>query len=93
MNIFPLEIENIFIKILLPKTKPFVVGIFYRPPNQNDFLDSVSSDFHKLFPEQNDVFILRDMNINSEFNGKSIFGKTTNKGFSAAITALQKQYK
>ena len=93
INIFPLEIENIFIKILLPKTKPFVVGIFYRPPNQNDFLDSVSSDFHKLFPEKNDLFILGDMNINSEINGKSIFGKTTSKDFSAPIPALGKQYK
>ena len=63
-NIFSHEIENIFIDILLPKTKPFTVGVFYRPPNNIDFLKEITNDFLKLLPETNDLFILGDFNIN-----------------------------
>ena len=34
------EIENIFLDILLPKTKPILIGILYRPPDQSKFLDN-----------------------------------------------------
>ena len=31
---FPKDIENIFFELLLPNTKPVVVGTIYRPPSQ-----------------------------------------------------------
>ena len=31
------DIESIWIEILLPKTKPILVGACYRPPKQSDF--------------------------------------------------------
>ena len=34
---FSSEIENIFLDILLPKTKPILIGILYRPPDQSKF--------------------------------------------------------
>ena len=34
---FPKDIENIFFELLLPNTKPIVVGTIYRPPNQTNF--------------------------------------------------------
>ena len=71
-NIFPITIENVFVDILLPKTKPFSVGILYRPPNQNSFLDVVNENICKLSPESTDVFILGDININVFLNGKNI---------------------
>ena len=36
---FPKDIENIFFKLLLPNTKPIVVGTIYRPPNQTNFME------------------------------------------------------
>ena len=30
---FPKDIKNIFFELLLPNTKPIVVGTIYRPPN------------------------------------------------------------
>ena len=36
LNVFPLDAENIFINILLPKVKLFTVGIFYRPPSDKE---------------------------------------------------------
>ena len=32
------EIENIIFDILLPKSKPITIGVFYRPPNQANFM-------------------------------------------------------
>ena len=35
---FSNEVENIFSDILLPKTKPILTGILYRPLDQSKFL-------------------------------------------------------
>ena len=40
---FSNEVENIFFDMLLPKTKPILIGILYRPPDQSKFLDKLST--------------------------------------------------
>ena len=62
---FSSEIENIFRDILLPKTKPILIGILYRPPDQSKFLDNLSTSISQTcsFNEQ-EVSILGDLNIN-----------------------------
>ena len=59
------EIENIFFDMLLPKTKPILVGILYRPPDQSKFLDKLSTAISRsnAFDYQ-EVYILGDLNIN-----------------------------
>ena len=47
-DFFPEEIESIFFQILLSKTKPTTVGIIYRPPKQNKFLQTLNETFAKL---------------------------------------------
>ena len=42
---FPEEIENIFFEMLLSKTKLIPVGISHRPPNQNNFLQTLNENF------------------------------------------------
>ena len=42
------EIEGVLFDILLPKTRSITVGVFYRPPDQNNFLDTLESDLEKL---------------------------------------------
>ena len=94
-NIFSHEIENIFIDILLPKTKPFTVGVFYRPPNNIDFLKEITNDFLKLLPETNDLFILGDFNINILHNNKSILECNKNVICNiddTTISSISKQY-
>ena len=76
--IFNDKIENIFIDILFPKTKPFTVGIFYRPPDKSKFLENISDDFSKLHTENNDIFVLGDININLFKNGKYMSGSYKN---------------
>ena len=62
---FSSEIENIFFDILLPKTKPILIGILYQPPEQSKFLDNLSTSISQTcsFNEQ-EVYILGDLNIN-----------------------------
>ena len=46
-NDFSSEIENIFFDLLLRKTKPVLVGILYRPPDQSKLLDKLSAAISK----------------------------------------------
>ena len=42
------EIGNIFIELLIPKTKPITVGIIYKPPDQTKFLEILSDSLNSL---------------------------------------------
>ena len=78
---FSAEIENIFFDILLPNSKPILVGIVYRPPDKSDFLSKLTEAIQstECFDEQ-EVFILRDINmnlLNTKFPGRLSFPKIT----------------
>ena len=93
-NVFPENIENIFVDILLPKTKPFTVGILYRPPTQHDFVQVISSNLDNLSPETNDIYILGDLNINTFYNGKNLFDKNINHtNENITFSPMLKQYR
>ena len=74
-SFFPPEIENIFFEILLPNTKPIIVGIIYRPPSQSEFLEIINTHFSKLDTNNNEIYILGDFNINLYLNNSYIFQK------------------
>lgn len=67
---FSADIENIFFDIQLPKSRPLLVGVLYRPPTANGFLDKLTLAISKTnnFDNQ-EVYILGDLNIN--LNNKS----------------------
>ena len=68
------NIENIFIDLLFPKTKPITIGVIYNPPNQTRFLEQIMTEFETL--DLNDEhYVLGDSNINLLFRGKYIFDK------------------
>ena len=58
------EIENVFLNIFLPKSKPILVGIIYKPPDQTDFVTKFSAaiDNTKNF-DANETYILGDLNF------------------------------
>ena len=65
------ETENIFLDIFLPKTKPILIGILYRPPDQSGFLDKLSTAISKTSNFDNqEVYTLGDLNINLINNQK-----------------------
>ena len=68
-----MNFENIFVDILLPKTKKILIGIIYNP-FKPDFLDKFSAAIAKSdnFDNQ-EVYILGDLNINLWHEGKYIF--------------------
>ena len=62
-----------FFQLLLPSTKPVVVGTIYRPPNQTNFKDIFNKNLSKV--DTNNAQILGDFNINLWQNGKYVFQK------------------
>ena len=72
---FSKDIENVFVDILLPKTKPILVGILYNPFKSN-FLDNLSTAISNTenFDNQ-EVYLLGDFNINLWHKDKYLFKK------------------
>ena len=62
---FSPDIENVFLDILLPKSKPILVGILYRPPTASGFLDKLTLAISRAVDfDSQEVYILGDLNIN-----------------------------
>ena len=58
------EIENIFIKLLIPKTKPITVGIVYKPPDLNKVSRNTVRHFKLTQYVKRRVAYPRGLNIN-----------------------------
>ena len=58
--------EDLFIEILNDKTKNKIVGVIYRPPNNNIdlFLEHFDECLNKISQENKEVYIMGDLNIN-----------------------------
>ena len=56
------DLEAIWFDILLPKTKPILVGNVYRPPKQTDFISKFEETLCKINPEH-ETLIFGDFNI------------------------------
>ena len=72
---FKPKMENIFLEILLPNTKPIVGGIIYQPSSQSKLLEIINTHFRKLDKSNNEIYILGDFNINLYLNNSYIFLK------------------
>ena len=81
------EIENIFVELLIPKTRPITVGIVYKPPGQTRFLEILSNSLNSLNMLSEEWYILGDLNINLYHNKNIIKG--TNKVSSEAKKYLE----
>ena len=67
------DIQNIFVDILLPKTKPNLIGNVYRPPDQSGFLDKLSNAIlNTPNCDSQEVYILGDLNINLNYTGRCV---------------------
>ena len=69
------NVENIFIDLLFPKTKPIFVRIVCKPPSQNQFLQQMITEFGALDLD-NEIYILGDFNINLLFRDKYVLNKS-----------------
>ena len=75
LSVFPCGIENIFLEILLPNSKPVIVGTIYHPLSQNSFLELLYSNMNTINPVDNEIYILGDFNIKSGLNDSYILEK------------------
>ena len=56
------DLELLCCDILLPKTRPIVVGACYRPPKQNDFFEKLEEELFKIRTDS-EIYLLGDFNI------------------------------
>ena len=75
LSIFPLEIESVFFEILLPSSKRITVETIYRLPNQLNFLEALNENMNIVDSISNEIYILRDFNIDLSLNDSYIFSK------------------
>ena len=69
--------------ILLPKSKGITIEVFYRPPNQAEFMNLMVKKCSNLNLKDNEIYPLGDFNINLSQNGKYILNRkrsTTSQG-------------
>jgi len=61
------DMESIFFDILLPKSKPILIGILYRPPSQPNFLNNLSEKLNIISNNNNqEIYLLGDINIDKK---------------------------
>ena len=79
LSVFSREIEKIFFEILLPNSKPVIVGTIYCPPSQNNFLELLNSNMNKINPIDNEIYILRVIHINLFLTDSYVLEKIISK--------------
>ena len=48
----------------MPKCKPLIVEIIYRPPNQSNFVELINANSDKVDADTKEYYIIGDFNIN-----------------------------
>ena len=72
-NVFSNSIENVFFDLLI--LKPLSIGIFYRPPNVNTFLETFLNNLKLIGFKKTKVYFLGDLNINLLVNDTFVLTK------------------
>ena len=65
------SVENIYIEISIKKSKPFIFGCFYRPPDSSkhlskNFNELLNENIERISKEKKEIIIMGDFNINYE---------------------------
>ena len=68
-------LTNMFIIIIFNIITPITIGIFYRPPNQANFMELIVKSFYLLNLKDNEIHLLGDFNINLLQNGNYILNR------------------
>ena len=92
-NVFSNSIENVFFDLLIPKIKPLSIGIFYRPPHVNTFLETIANDLKLIDLKETEVYFLGDFNINLLVNDKFVLKENQSLDFRNINCPLMSKYK
>ena len=85
-------IENIIFDKILPKSKPITICVFYRPPNQANFMELIVKSFSLLNLKDNEIYLLGDFNINLLQNGNYILNRKGMAVCQGAVHTLINKY-
>ena len=67
---------SISVDIFLPKSKPILLGILYRPPNKSDFIKHINNIFTETeVLDKQECYLLGNLNINLILEENGIFSK------------------
>ena len=63
-------VESLFVEICIPKNKGIIVGIVYRPPNQNanDFVQYINLNMARISKENKYIYLMSDFCRNLMIN-------------------------
>ena len=92
-NVFSNSIENVFFDLLIPKLKPLLIGIFYRPPYVNTFLETFANDLKLIDLKETKVYFLGDFNISLFLNDKFVLKESQSLDFRNLNCPLMSKYK
>ena len=92
-NVSSNSVEHVFFDPLIPKVKPILIGVFYRPPNVNTFLETFFNDLKHIDLHKNEVYFLRDFNVNLLRNDKFILKENQSRDFRNLSSPLLSKYK
>ena len=67
-------LEAVWVELLMPKSKGFLIGAYYRPPKDDTFIDNLETSLNKLDPSA-EFYILGDINIDYANVNGSLFKK------------------
>ena len=92
-NVFSNSIENVFFNLLIPKLKSLSIGIFYRPPNVNTFLETFVNNLKLIDLKKTEVYFLGDFNINLLVNDTFVLKENQSLDFRNINCPLKSKYK
>ena len=87
------EIENLVFDILLPKSKPITLGVFYRPLNQGELMDLMVKKFSYLNLKDNEIYLLDDFNIYLFQSSNYILNGKRSTTFQGSVHTMINRYK
>ena len=73
--------------------KPISIGIFYRPPNTNNFLESFMNDLKQIDFKKSEAYFLGDFNINLLLNDKLVLKENQSVTFRNFNSSFVSKYK
>ena len=93
-NVFSNSIENVFFDLLIPKLKPLLIGIFYRPPNVNAFLETFVNDLELVDFKKTEVYFLGDFNIDLRVTDKFVLkeNQSLNLNLNCSLMSKYKEF-
>ena len=73
--------------------KPISIGIFYKPPNANNFLESFINDLKQIDFKTSEAYFLGDFNINLLLNNKFVLKENQSVTFANFNSPFVSKYK